>query len=85
MRVCELRYKEVINCRDGMKIGHIFDLDIDICTGKICAFIIPGPSKVCGIWGREEEYIIPFQCVKQIGVDVIIVDVDIKAIRKKCC
>ena len=33
MRICDLRQKDVINCRDGKCIGHIWDVDFDNCTG----------------------------------------------------
>ena len=52
MRLSELRQKEVINCRDGKCIGHIWDIDFDVCTGKICSVIIPGPFRICGICGK---------------------------------
>lgn len=82
MRLCELRQKQVINCRDGKCIGHIWDMDFDICTGKICAVVVPGPFKICGICGKEFDIVIPFKCIKCIGVDVVIVDIDIKECKK---
>ena len=82
MRICDLRQKDVINCRDGKCIGHIWDVDFDICTGKICYVIIPGPSKICGLFCKEFELVIPFNCIRKIGVDVVIVDVDVKECKK---
>ena len=46
-----------------------------IVTGKILAIIVPGPSKVFGFFGREDEYIIPYECICKIGPDVILVNV----------
>lgn len=77
MRLCELKQKEVINCKDGERLGFIFDIEFDYCTGIIINIIIPGPSKIWGILGREHEYVIPFTSIKQIGTDVILVDVDL--------
>ena len=82
MRLSELRQKEVINCRDGKCIGHIWDIDFDVCTGKICSVIIPGPFRICGICGKEFDIVVPFKCIKCIGVDVVIVDIDIKECKK---
>ena len=78
MRICELREKEVINCRDCMRLGYVCDVEFDICTGMITHIIIPGPCKVWGILGRDHEYVIGRNCIKQIGVDIILVDVDIE-------
>ena len=84
MRICELREKEVVNICDGEKLGNVCDVDFDLRTGKICSLIVPGPCKIFGILGRDNEYIIPFECVKRIGADVILVEVNVKEILKKC-
>ena len=59
MRVCELREKEVINTCDCKVLGCVVDIDFDLCSGQIEAIIVPGPGKVCGIFGVDSEYIIP--------------------------
>lgn len=76
MRMCELKQKEVINCRDGERLGFVCDLEFDIHTGCIHKLIVPGPCKIWGILGRDHEYVINFCCIKQIGTDVILVDID---------
>ncbi|WFR54993.1 YlmC/YmxH family sporulation protein [Anaerocolumna sp. AGMB13025] len=76
MRFCELKEKEVINCRDGERLGYICDIEIDIHTGIVVRLIVPGPCKIWGILGRDQEYVIDYTCIKQIGADVILVDID---------
>ena len=76
-RIYELRQKEVINIRDGCRFGFLSDVDIDIDKGKIIKLIVPGPARFFGIFGREHEYRIPWDCIKQIGVDIILVDVKV--------
>lgn len=83
MRVCELRQKEVINCRDGERLGFVCDVDFDIHTCKLIAIIVPGPCKIFGILGRDHEYYIDVCCIRQIGADVILVDVDIEKVFVK--
>ncbi len=78
MRICELRQKEVINCRDCQRLGFVCDVDFNPQNGCIEKIIIPGPCKIWGILGRELEYVIPWRAIKQIGPDVILVDVDAK-------
>lgn len=77
-RIYELRQKEVINTSDGCRFGYICDLDVNTNNGTINKIIIPGPGKVFGMFGREQEYHIPWECVKQIGDDIILVDIDTK-------
>lgn len=84
MRVCELRQKEVINCRDGERLGFVCDVDFDIHTCQLKAIIVPGPCRIFGILGRDHEYYIDVRCIRQIGADVILVDVDIEVVFVRC-
>ena len=84
MRMCDLKEKEVINCRDGERLGYVCDIEFDINAGVIINLIVPGPCKIWGILGRDHEYIISFCNIKQIGTDVILVDVDIDKCLVKC-
>lgn len=65
VRICELKSKEVINVCTGEKIGVITDVDIELCTGKVESVVIPGPAKICGLFGSDSEYVIPFSCIKK--------------------
>ena len=84
MRICELREKEVVNVCDGERLGNICDVDFEERTGRICSLIIPGPCKGFGIIGRDSEYIIPYECVKRIGADVVLVEVEASKCLHKC-
>lgn len=84
MRLCELRQKEVINIRDCQRIGVVVDVEFDTVTGKISHLIIPGQGKWCGFLGRDTEYIVGWQYVRQIGTDLILVDVCMDEIIKTC-
>ena len=84
MRICELREKEVVNVCDGERLGNICDVDFEERTGRICSLIIPGPCKVFGIIGRDSEYIIPYECVKRIRADVVLVEVEASKCLHKC-
>lgn len=84
MRVCDLKQKEVINVCDCKRLGCVADLIFNECTGCIEAIIVPGIGKICGIFGRDTEYIIPWRQIKQIGPDIILVEVDEEKVLKKC-
>ena len=75
MRLCELRDKEVINICSGRRLGCIVDVEINICNGEVEAVIIPGPGKICGFLGTDCEYVIPFACIRKIGPDIVIVEI----------
>ena len=77
MRFCELREKEVVNICNGKCLGGVVDLQINACSGAIEALIVPGPGKFCGFFGTdsEAEYIIPFECIRRIGEDIILVEI----------
>ena len=77
--------KEVINICDCKKLGFVGDVEFNPENGCITHLIVPGPGCLCGIFGREKEYIIPFQDVCQIGDDIILVEVrKLKDVEKPC-
>ena len=77
MRIYELRQKEIINIKDGTRFGFVADLEINQKDGKISKLIVPGPARVFGVFGRDTEYLIPWADIKQVGEDIILVDVDV--------
>lgn len=75
MRFCELREKEVINVCNCKCLGFVVDIDIDPCNGCILALIIPGCGKMWSKFGRGSEIIIPWDQVRKIGSDIILVEI----------
>lgn len=84
MRICDLKQKEVINICDGARLGPVCDVEFDLCCGRITCIIVAGPCKLFGILGRENEFVIDICCIKQIGEDVILVEVNIEKCIRKC-
>lgn len=84
MRFCEFKQKEVINCRDGERLGYISDIIFDEGCACIKKIIIPGQCRLFGILGKEDEYVIAWNCIRQIGTDVILVDIDPNCCLEKC-
>ena len=74
MRIYDFRQKEVINLADGARLGYVFDAEIDPETGRIEALIIPGQSKVLGIFGKENEFVIPWESIRKIGDDIVLIE-----------
>ncbi len=84
MRLCELREKEVINLCNCKKLGCVMDLILDLHKGCIEAIIVPGPGKWHGLFGCDSEFIIPFECIKNIGPDIITVEICEEKCLKHC-
>ena len=83
MRVCELRQKEVINICSCRTLGCPLDVEFDCKTGCIKALIVPLPGKMCGFFGSTSEDVIPFSCSRQIGEDIILVEIKEEKFLKK--
>ena len=75
VRIYDLKQKEVINSKDCKRLGYIIDVEFDLKDGKLKKLIIPGPSKMFGLFGREKEYQVNWDQIKKIGEDVILVDI----------
>lgn len=87
MLLSELAGKEIVNLHDGAKLGTIGESDLKISNkGDIEAIIIS--AKPGYVWflsknsSRDNDNIvIPWQAVKKIGNEVIIVDIDIPEVQ----
>ena len=71
----ELYCKEVICIRDGRRLGFITDARIELPGGSITAVIVPGRCRAFGVCPPKEDFLIPWQCIRRIGPDIILVDV----------
>jgi len=76
-RLSDLKYKEVISISGGMRLGYIDDVEMDISTGRIISVAVPGRPRFLGIFGRCEEYTVPWEKIVKIGDDIILADYDI--------
>ncbi|WP_409305343.1 YlmC/YmxH family sporulation protein [Peribacillus sp. SCS-155] len=74
VKISEFQVKDIVNIHDGKKLGNMSDLSINVTTGNIEAIIVSGGGRVMGLFGREEEMIIPWNKIKKIGADVILVE-----------
>ncbi len=74
----DLAGKEIVNVYDGARLGVVAESDllIDSQSGEICAIIIPRKSNIINFWVDKQSMIIPWESVKKIGSEVIIVDLD---------
>lgn len=80
MLLSDLAGKEIINLYDGAKLGLVGDADLDIAlNGSVEAIVLSSRGGFSGFWGskgdRERDtLVIPWQAIKKVGSEVIIVD-----------
>ena len=73
-RIRDLRCKEVINICDGCRLGFVGDVDVLLPEGQVAAIVVFGPCRFFGLFGRGEEYYIPWDCIQRVGDDIILVE-----------
>ena len=74
IKFTDLQCREVICIGSGQRLGFIADIQMDILQGTVCAIVVPGPCRFFGVLGRRDDYIIPWNCIKKIGPDIVLVD-----------
>ena len=84
-RVSDLRFKEVINISTGQRLGFICDAVLDTAGGGVLALVVPGPSRFFGLFGREEDYILPWEGISRFGDDIILIEneTDLRRARRE--
>jgi len=78
MRMADLVGKEIVNIYNGARLGVVgeSDMDIEVDSGEIRSIILPKKSNIINLWVDRQQLIIPWEAVKKIGEEVIIVDLD---------
>ncbi len=82
-RVVDMRNKEVINIKTGVRLGCVSDVEIDTKDAKLLAIVIYGRLRWCGLLGREDDIIIKWDDIEIIGEDTILVKHNVGAKRKR--
>ncbi|UOQ43126.1 YlmC/YmxH family sporulation protein [Halobacillus salinarum] len=73
MKISDLQVKDVIAMETGERLGYISDLDIDTNRGRLKGLVVTLKGKAMGLFGKEEELVIPWDQIVNIGADVILV------------
>ena len=81
MTFTQLQCKEVICVGDGRRLGFISDVVVEFPEGKVCAIVVPGPCRLFGMVGRQDDFRIPWASIQKIGPDIVLVDADPAACR----
>ena len=59
----------------GKGFGLVQDVCADLGTGKITSIIVPGSNKFMNIFSQNNDIEIPWQNIKCIGDDLILVEI----------
>ena len=60
MRLIDLKQKEIINICTCSSMGCPADVEFNSRTGRITALVVPGAARFCGLLGRENDIVIPW-------------------------
>ncbi|MBC8610176.1 Uncharacterized protein conserved in bacteria [uncultured Ruminococcus sp.] len=73
-RFADLKNKEIICTKDGLRVGYVDDVAFDMDTYEITHLIAYGRYRFFGLLGRGEDIRISCKQVQVIGEDIILVD-----------
>ena len=75
IRVSDIMDKEIINVKNGKKMGFITDIDIDVNEGRVVSFSTTGEGSG-GFFSRGVDMeVIFWNDILKIGCDTIIVNI----------
>ena len=86
VKFTDLYCKEVICLSDGRRLGYVCNACVELPEGRLTALMVPGPCRVLGLWGRLDDFVIPWNCIRRIGPDIVLVDIkpdDCRVPRRK--
>ena len=76
MTLRELSGKDVIQLKNGENLGRIDDLAFDENGGRLQSVILPRRAHCFGLLGCDDDLILPWESIRSIGTDVVMVDAD---------
>lgn len=73
-RVYDLRHKEIINAKDGCRLGFVDDVEINTKDATVLSLVVFGRLRCFGLFGKDEDIIIKWEYIELIGEDTILVN-----------
>lgn len=75
-RMEDLRRKEIVNLKDGSKLGYADDAVLDIETARILRLVVKGRARLFGLLGKQADLLIPWEEIRVIGEDTILIEME---------
>lgn len=76
MTLRDLSSKDVIQLKTGENLGRIDDVVFEEHGARLQSVILRGRAHCFGLLGSDEDLILPWESVKTIGTDVVMVDAE---------
>ena len=74
IKFTDLQCKEVICVSNGQRLGCVTDILLEVPEGNVCAILVPGQCRYFGLIGPHDDYVIPWNCIRKVGPDIVLVD-----------
>ena len=74
-RGIDFKEKEVVSLNEGKILGFVVDVQADFITGEINSIIVAKTGKIFGNIMGKNNLTIPWDKIKKIGEDVILVEI----------
>lgn len=74
-RGIDFKQKEVISLTEGKILGFVVDVQADFENGEIHSIIVAKTGKIFGNITSKNNLTIPWDKIKKIGEDVILVEI----------
>lgn len=81
--LAELRNKEIINIKNGARMGYVDDVEFDTDDSMIKSFIVYGRTRFFGLFGREDDIILTCDDIEIIGMDTVLISADEAKLSKR--
>lgn len=82
-RFSEFCNKEVINVKNGVRIGYVDDIIFDTEQRAVTSLVVFGRPRFLGMFGRGEDMIIGWDDIEIIGEDTILIKNDGQFLERK--
>lgn len=80
----EIRNKEIINIKNGARLGYVDDIEFETETASVKSFIVYGRTHFFGLLGKEDDLIITCDEIEIVGIDTILISAnDTKLTKSK--
>lgn len=76
-RIDEMKNKQVVCVKDGCVLGYISDIELDTEKGTLTSIVIYGRLRFFGLFGREDDIVIPYDDIKVIGAETVLVSTSV--------
>ncbi len=74
-KISDLGRKDIINVSDGVKLGAVKDMHLDLDSGAVKAIVLQGPKKYFRLFGAGQDVVVSWEKVKKVGQDAVLVEI----------